>query len=358
MARLIINPDSADAWAYDLAPGEYWVGRSPESGLVIDHPSISSTHCHLAVSDRQAVLRDAASSEGTFVNGRRVEEAVLRPGAIFRLGQVEVRFECELPEIEIELPPPPTAEKASPTRIPASTGTQFRPQVRPPQAIPNFYKLLPGTLLYPLKGSGIVLLIAGGVFFVLLGVLPLIGILLTGYLFNYAKRIVASSAAGEPEPPDWPDFTNWLEDMVLPYLHLAALMLLTYGPAQIALAIVPSTKGGYGFLIYSLYAIGGFIAPMAMLSLSMFDSFTALNPIGIVWSILRIPVPYLAAALAFGAVIGCYLNMEGFVSTVVPIRFLAYLVAGFVNLYLLAVAMRMLGLLYFCKKEELGWFER
>ena len=97
---------------------------------------------------------------------------------------------------------------------------------------------------------------------------------------------------------------------------------------------------------------------MGMLALSMFDTFTALNPMALVWSILRIPGHYVVAAVAFGLVIGAYIFCDAFVGTILPVPFVGSLVAGCLNLYLLAVAMRILGLLYWTKKAELGWFIR
>jgi len=90
----------------------------------------------------------------------------------------------------------------------------------------------------------------------------------------------------------------------------------------------------------------------------MFDTVTALNPMALVWSILRIPGHYVVAAVAFGLVIGAYIFCDAFVGTILPVPFVGSLVAGCLNLYLLAVAMRILGLLYWTKKAELGWFIR
>ena len=66
MARLTVNPDSPDAWSVELAPGEYSVGRGEHNQVPIEHPSVSSSHCSLTVSETHAILKDAGSTAGTY----------------------------------------------------------------------------------------------------------------------------------------------------------------------------------------------------------------------------------------------------------------------------------------------------
>jgi hypothetical protein len=77
-----------------------------------------------------------------------------------------------------------------------------------------FYGLTPSTF----QGGGVSLLIAGTAFFYILGHFPLVGVILTGCLFAYAKSIITSTAEGRKDPPDWPDFGDWKDDIVVPYL--------------------------------------------------------------------------------------------------------------------------------------------
>ena len=43
------------------------------------------------------VVRDLNSTNGTFINGEKVTEKVIKPGQILRLGQVEMRLETDVP---------------------------------------------------------------------------------------------------------------------------------------------------------------------------------------------------------------------------------------------------------------------
>jgi pSer/pThr/pTyr-binding forkhead associated (FHA) protein len=55
------------------------LGRCPEADVRIDDRWVSRRHCELVESDGMLVVRDLGSTHGTFVNGRQVTEARLRP---------------------------------------------------------------------------------------------------------------------------------------------------------------------------------------------------------------------------------------------------------------------------------------
>jgi hypothetical protein len=143
------------------------------------------------------------------------------------------------------------------------------------------------------------MLVAGTAFFFLLGWLPLLGLIVTGYLFNFAKSIITSTAEGRQDLPDWPDFSDWKDDILMPYLQLFALMLLCFGPAFIIALWQPGSENATRIAWFAALGFGGLLAPMGMLALAIFDRIAALNPIALTWSILRVPLPYLLAAASF-----------------------------------------------------------
>ena len=70
------------------------VGRVEDNAFQIPEPSVSSHHCEFHLRGSDVVIKDLNSTNGTFINGQELEgEAVLKPGQIVRLGQVEVRLE-------------------------------------------------------------------------------------------------------------------------------------------------------------------------------------------------------------------------------------------------------------------------
>ncbi|MBW1810376.1 MAG: FHA domain-containing protein [Deltaproteobacteria bacterium] len=69
------------------------VGRVPASYLVIDEPSISRLHARITVEQGQFQLIDMRSSNGSFVNKKKVDTATIASGDIVRFGNIEFRFE-------------------------------------------------------------------------------------------------------------------------------------------------------------------------------------------------------------------------------------------------------------------------
>lgn len=73
----------------EIAPGRTLiVGRTDDCDLPIADPTVSRRHCELDLTDSGLRLRDVGSTNGTFVDGRRVREAVALPGAEIAFGKV------------------------------------------------------------------------------------------------------------------------------------------------------------------------------------------------------------------------------------------------------------------------------
>lgn len=69
------------------------IGRSRRSILRIDDESVSGTHAHLEKRGDSIWICDDGSTNGTFLNGRRVGEAQLSEGDKVRFGDVEFVFD-------------------------------------------------------------------------------------------------------------------------------------------------------------------------------------------------------------------------------------------------------------------------
>ncbi len=75
-----------------LEDGPLVIGRSPEAGFSIEHPSVSRLHCCVQREAQGASARDLDSKNGTRVNGRRVRGAELRDGDHLLVGEVLLKF--------------------------------------------------------------------------------------------------------------------------------------------------------------------------------------------------------------------------------------------------------------------------
>ena len=71
------------------------IGRAPENDLVLDHVSLSGSHAVLVNLGGTFQVQDLGSTNGTFVNGEAVSEAVLSHGARVQFGAIEAIFQDE-----------------------------------------------------------------------------------------------------------------------------------------------------------------------------------------------------------------------------------------------------------------------
>jgi len=96
----------------ELNLGVNQLGRSPESDVQIEHPTVSARHCEIVLAYDGVAVRDCASANGTFVGGERIEEARLSAGQTLHLGEVELLVETTdvtiaIPQFELPRPAPP-----------------------------------------------------------------------------------------------------------------------------------------------------------------------------------------------------------------------------------------------------------
>jgi pSer/pThr/pTyr-binding forkhead associated (FHA) protein len=67
------------------------VGRATGADFILDAPLVSRVHCRLtALPDGSLEVHDLESTNGTFVNGARVETGRLSPGDRLGIGRVEL----------------------------------------------------------------------------------------------------------------------------------------------------------------------------------------------------------------------------------------------------------------------------
>jgi hypothetical protein len=247
---------------------------------------------------------------------------------------------------------------------------------------PGFFQVLPGALAYPFRKQGIFIFFVVG--FLLVGcdflaslskytrgsgdgdfmlrpyafTAGLLRVLFWGYLFAYLQNLVQSTARGDESQPEMPAFGEFFSDLLVPFFQLAVLGAVCFGPA-IALAV-----RGFGgepaplWVIVPLVAVGCLYFPMAFLAIALYDTVAAINPLLVVPSLLKVPLPYAIACVLFGTTLVCRWLFSVALLPAFPSEAIALVISGFLSLYLLTVEMRILGLLYWTNKDTFGWFQR
>jgi len=88
----------------------FTLGRDPGNDIILRDPKVSRHHAEIVFERGFFVLKDLASANGTYVNGKRIRVAPLTHGARLRMGNTYGRFSEELPTESEASPMAPAAE--------------------------------------------------------------------------------------------------------------------------------------------------------------------------------------------------------------------------------------------------------
>jgi pSer/pThr/pTyr-binding forkhead associated (FHA) protein len=88
---LIESGEPGDAqFTFRILPGSVkTVGRAAQADFIVDAALVSRVHCQLTAGAAELEVVDLESTNGTFVNGARVDRASLRTGDKLGVGKVE-----------------------------------------------------------------------------------------------------------------------------------------------------------------------------------------------------------------------------------------------------------------------------
>src|ERR1051326_1070595 len=237
----------------------------------------------------------------------------------------------------------------------------------------SFFSRLPGAFVYPALGSGVFVLIVCtivtfGLRLISAGWISIFAkVAFYGYLFSFMQNIIHSTASGDNEMPGWPSF----DDLGGCFLRFAAAAVISFGvPITLSIMALFSEESGIGStLLIPSWVFGSLYFPMALLAVAMKDSPIAVNPLVVLPAIFKAPLEYIVTVVLMGAILALYNSGDTLIGAIFKkgltthnmSKLFGFLGAWafwlFFQLYLLAVNMRILGLLYVSKKRKFGWFE-
>jgi len=163
------------------------------------------------------------------------------------------------------------------------------------------------------------------------------------------QKIIVASGHGEDEMPSWPDISDYMSDVIQPFFMFVGTFAFSFGPGIAAFLWVSPLVG------VPLVAVGIFFFPMAFLAVAMADTITAMNPLIVCSSILKIKGPYFAAC-AMLALLVCVSKALDWILGAISIPVLPWMIEGFLTLLFAIIQVRVLGLLYYTNRRALGWF--
>jgi hypothetical protein len=111
MAKLVVLTQSMAGRSVELTAERTTVGRVEENAFQIAEPSVSSRHAEILLRGSDIVVKDLGSTNGTFINGEKITEAVLKPGQTLRFGNIELK---------LDVPGAPAAPAPAPSAPPAA----------------------------------------------------------------------------------------------------------------------------------------------------------------------------------------------------------------------------------------------
>ncbi len=101
--------------SFPLARDVTVIGRREDCDLRIPLTEVSRKHCRVVKEGDALRIEDLGSSNGTFQNGQRVQEALLQPGDYVQIGPVLFAVQIEgIPGIDEIQPPQPADVQHSP----------------------------------------------------------------------------------------------------------------------------------------------------------------------------------------------------------------------------------------------------
>lgn len=193
-------------------------------------------------------------------------------------------------------------------------------------------------LAYPFRNSGyvtsmiaVIILFIPAITSYSLMIGKIASVIIYGYLFCFFMKMVLESSNGNDAICDFPHFESYMESMVLPFFRVTVLTLICFFPGALSthLEWEESTT-------WLLYTAGFLYFPLAFMRLSIMESITAISPIQIFRTFLKIPVPCILLSL-FSAMVMVIYNWKSETSIIINIALVP------VHFYILSVLMNIMG---------------
>jgi pSer/pThr/pTyr-binding forkhead associated (FHA) protein len=87
MAKIIVRLNDTDLAEYALKQGDMSIGRRTGSEIHLDNPSVSGRHASVFTAGEESFIEDLNSTNGTFLNDRRISKQRLTDGDVIAIGK-------------------------------------------------------------------------------------------------------------------------------------------------------------------------------------------------------------------------------------------------------------------------------
>jgi ribosome-associated protein YbcJ (S4-like RNA binding protein) len=87
MSKVILMYNKKVLDQFELQQGDTKIGRRPGSDIVVDNMAVSGEHANIFTIGDDSFIQDLGSTNGTFVNNKRVTKHHLRHGDVITIGK-------------------------------------------------------------------------------------------------------------------------------------------------------------------------------------------------------------------------------------------------------------------------------
>ena len=91
MAKISVLHNDSPVKVIELAKGAVTFGRAKDNQVQIADTTVSAHHAQIVTYFNASYVEDLGSTNGTFVNGKRVQMHVLKPGDTISIGQHTIK---------------------------------------------------------------------------------------------------------------------------------------------------------------------------------------------------------------------------------------------------------------------------
>jgi hypothetical protein len=92
VGRILLASDGKTVIERELKPGRLVIGRTPDNDLQIDSKFISRHHCQIVTQPDACLIEDLNSTNGIYVQSKRVRRYNLNDGDVVQVGQHEIMY--------------------------------------------------------------------------------------------------------------------------------------------------------------------------------------------------------------------------------------------------------------------------
>jgi len=92
VGRILLASDGKTVMERELRPGRLVIGRTADNDIQIDSKFISRHHCQIVTQRDSCLIEDLNSTNGIFVQSKRVRRHNLNDGDVIQVGQYEIMY--------------------------------------------------------------------------------------------------------------------------------------------------------------------------------------------------------------------------------------------------------------------------